>query len=274
MCLGLLPATLDFHSRPRQSEWPPRELMGRMQTIRGMLVCATHKLSSYDEQALQFRLSYSLQELLLVKNMSALVKQGYTAFKLTMKSLLTRQRHCEASEGRKKVCSYHLKTVLFWKLENPASWDMHCPVQLMMILLTSLRAFISKSPPVLPNYFIPECNLFAHTDILDIELLLQVVTQIQADPFKCILDAPISPGLLCGVGTIVRNPYDWDKIAFSYWGLLEEGVCATKGELQEYVNLLERSNPRRRPFRWLLAGWRFYQKNIASGFGRYSTAVV
>ena len=259
MCLGPLPATLDFHSRPRQSEWPPKELMDRMQITPGMLVCATDKLSSGDEQALQFRMSYSAQELLLVKDMPAWVRQGYTAFKLTVKSLLTRRRHCEVSEGRKKVCSYHLKTVLFWTLEDPATWDTHCPFQLIMVLLANLRAFISKSPPVLPNYFIPECNLFAHTDILDVELLLQVVTQIQSDPFKCILDAPISPGLLYGVGPVIRDPYDWDELASSYRDLLKEGLGATKEELQECLHMLERSHPRRRPFRWLMAGCLFYR---------------
>ena len=259
MCSGTLPATRDFHSRQRQGGWPRQEILDRMQIAPGMLVCASHKLSSDDKQALQFRFSFSLQELMLARDMPGWVKQGYTAFKLTVKSLLTRHRHSIASEGRSMVCSYHLKTVLFWTLEDSECWYRHCPFQLFIRLLTSLRTFITKSPPVIPNYFIPECNLFAHTDRLDIELLLQVVTQIQADPFKCILDVPISPGLLYGVGPVIRDPHDWDELASSYRDLLKEGVGATKEELQDCFQMLTRSNPNQRPFRWLLAGCLFYR---------------
>ena len=254
MCAGPLPAIRDFQSRPRQSWWPHRGLMDRMQKAPGMLVCASHKSSDDDQQALHFRASFSLQELMLARDMPMWVKQGYTAFKLTVKSLLARHRHSLASAGRSKVCSYHLKTVLFWTLEDPDIWNVYCPFQFMMRLLTSLRLFITKSPPVLPNYFIPECNLFAHIDRLDIELLLLVIKQIQTDPFKCILDAPSSPGLLYGVGTVVGELEDYRKLVSSLRELEKEDVGASKDRLQQCVHMLEKSNPHRHPFRWLLAG--------------------
>ena len=254
MCHGPLPPIRYFQSRPRQSSWPRRASIDRIQKAPGMLVCASHTLSSDDQQALQFRFSFSLQELMLVKDMPGWVKQGYTAFKLTVKSLLKHHRHCLTSEGRSKVCSYHLKTVLLWTLEDPDSWNMYCPFVFMMRLLTSLQSFIRRSPPVLPNYFIPECNLFESTDRLDIDLLLKAVKQIKADPFKSILDAPSSPGLLYGEGPVDREHEDRQRLVASLRGFYIEGIGASKEQLQECVHMLERSNPHRRPFRWLLAG--------------------
>ena len=193
MCVGPLPAIRDFQSRPRQSGWPRREILDKMQIPPGMLVCASHKLSSSDDQALQFRLSFSLQEIMLAQDMPGWAKQGYIAFKSTIKSSLTRHRHSIASEGRSKVCSYHLKTVLFWTLEDPGSWNMSCPFQFMMKLLASLRSFISRSPPVLPNYFIPKCNLLEHTDRLDIELLRRSWSKSRWTHWNAFLTHPYLP---------------------------------------------------------------------------------
>ena len=219
----------------------------------GMLVCASHKLSPEDEQALQFRVSFSLQELMLTKDMPSWLKQGHIAFKLTVKSMLTRQRYSSESAGRSKVCSYHLKTVLFWTLEDPGSWETHCPYQFMRRLNDPAIIHQQKSA-VLPNHFIPECNLFAHTNRWDIELLLQVVEQIQVDPFKYILDAPSSPGLLYGRGIVVTEPGGWKRLVPSLRGLDRDEVGATKEQLQECAHMLERLTPHQHPFRWLLAG--------------------
>ena len=251
LCIDPHAAMTNYHFRSRQSGWPSKETMARMKISPGMLVCASNKLSRNDQQSLQFRLSFSLQELLLAMDMPRWTKQGYTAFKYTIKSMLTRHRQSVPSEGRSYVCSYHLKTVLLWTLGDREAWTVQCPFQLMMILLASLKSCISKSTPVIPNYFIPESNLLDHTDRKDIDLLLKVIKQIQEEPVMCILDASTSPGELYGKGVVVGKY--WKEWASRLRNFNRDDIGASKEQLQECFHKLEGTNRHRRPFRWLLA---------------------
>ena len=187
-----------FGKRHRKGRWPNERTLRLLCNTRGMLVCTGYKESSLEKQKLQFRYSFSFQELLLVSDMPNWVKQGYIAFKYTVKSGLKRKRKGSVSEGRANVCSYHLKTVMLWALEMEDIWKLECPFRFMMFLVGELRIVLHSDPPKLQHYFIPECNLFQYTDRDDLNLAKDVTLDVQQDPLSAIIQSPEVPHTVYG----------------------------------------------------------------------------
>ena len=253
MCCGPLSCMKLFYRRQRSAHWPNRHTMEKLTNIPGMLVCTGHKLFSEEDQKLQFRFSFSTQEQLLARDMPQWVKQGYIAFKYTIKTHLDKARQFSiVSAGRRNICSYHLKTVLLWTLERPDAWKKPCPFYFMMLLLEHLNAYLQPQPPFLPHYFLPECNLLETTDTDDVYLALCIIYDIQQNPVTAIINAPTSPGQLYGGGEVVGKRQDiWE------WLLLKfnmEGIGASPAEILTALKTLGSRGPDARPFRWLMLG--------------------
>ena len=103
ICCSPLRCMDKFHKRVRAPYWPSDRTLERLRNTRGMIVCMGHRLSPEQDQHLQFRFSFSCQELLLANDMPPWVKQGYIAFKLTVKTKLLHVRGDTVSEGRSKI---------------------------------------------------------------------------------------------------------------------------------------------------------------------------
>ena len=77
------------------------------------------------------------------------------------------------------VCSFHLKTILLWSLENPDTWNQKCPFHLMRLLLLSLEGhLLSRS---LPHYFVPDCDLMKTVSGHELSFTRSCVAEILRD---------------------------------------------------------------------------------------------
>ena len=96
---GRHPAAIAFikRKRPIGSSWPRRKTLNyiRFASVPLLLVCTGHKASRHRD--LEFRLSWSIYEVLLAKDMPLWVRQGYSECSI--------QVYCEEGDGRKtRVC--------------------------------------------------------------------------------------------------------------------------------------------------------------------------
>ena len=198
-CLGPHPAEWAFfeRSRPVGNSWPTRKILRRFKFPRDLLllVCTGPKTSPHRQ--LEFRLSWSVYEVLMAKDIPLWVRQGYVAFKYTVKKEISELRGCSAiEEGRSVISSYHLKNVLFWTLEEPGAWEVSCAFVLFLLLVEKLSGYLkspeSGSPACrLPLYFLPDCNLLENVPISELEFARQAVRRIQKDPVHAILMSPV-----------------------------------------------------------------------------------
>ena len=168
--------------------WP---LLPTMVNIPGILVGVGHSLS--DNKDIEWRTSWSIHELLLAQTLPCWVKQGYWAFKYTVTSKLKRPKKVldqilGKTNGRGQVSSYHMKTILYTYLQEPDAWVETCPYKLCIGLLKKLRSHLWHGN--LPNFFVPECNLFQTTPQEELDRSLLCINQILADPVLAILQSP------------------------------------------------------------------------------------
>ena len=78
------------------------------------------------------------------------------------------------------VCSYHLKTILLWSLEDPGSWEGCCPLRFMLRLLHNLECHLQSRS--LPHYFNIDNNLLANISMHELALARACVVEILRDP--------------------------------------------------------------------------------------------
>ena len=196
-CSRPLPFIQDFCKRQRPGRWPYQHTMKSMCNRIGVLVCVGHKGSPPVLQRTQFRFSFSIQEVLLAKDMPPWVKQGFIAFKYTVTAELKKVKQSAVSEGRSYISSYHMKTVLLWMLErNNHLWHAQCPFHIFLLLIRTFKSHLLSTPPNIPNYFIPECNLLENTDETEIESALHALHQIETDSVSTILGSPQFPEIV------------------------------------------------------------------------------
>ena len=160
---------------------------------------------------LQWRQSCSLQELRLAQDMPDWVKAAFRAFKATMKFVKKRienkgfcgtvlgsrfiarvLRYFLTSKQTVKpcktdvsvVCSFHMKNVLLWQLEEVDSWHM-CSFRLMIQLLVRIDHHLETGH--LPHYFNPECNLLDNVQEAELMLTRHCIKIILSDPVHAMI---------------------------------------------------------------------------------------
>ena len=168
-----------------------------MQSVSPLLVCTGHKDSA--QRDLEFRLSWSVYEILLTKDMPLWVKQAYVAFKYTVKQEMAKVRgDSDRADGRSIISSYHLKNILFWTLEEPTAWQICSPFKLYLKLVENFSGYLN-SPEAessvcrLPLYFLPDCNLLERVPSSEIEFAREAIRNIREDPIMSIMTSPIEP---------------------------------------------------------------------------------
>jgi hypothetical protein len=121
----------------------------------------------------EWRLSYSMAELILSRHIPPVARACFLALKGTMK------RHLKAAHG--SFSSYHLKTVLFWALElNPP--DLWCEERVedcFMKLIDTLLEFTRNRN--CSHYFMPQVNLMAPL-VSHLDNLSLLLSKIKSNP--------------------------------------------------------------------------------------------
>jgi len=136
--------------RQRHHQWPSTHIQREIAGMEGYLVPVGHKLSEF--QDIEWRISYTTAEQKLVKNMQDEQIRLYAAMKMIHKDFL--KPNCE------NFTSYFVKNIIFWVLEFTPIWAF-TPSQFLdrvISTLCHLKRFLKRY--FLPNYIIPERNMF------------------------------------------------------------------------------------------------------------------
>ena len=208
--------------------WPTAEQLAAFIGFPMLLVLIGFKGSS--QFHLEARMSWSHLELILIACLPMWIKQGYVAFKYTLKGILSscRGKNELPEEGRSVVSSYHLKTTLFYHLEdNPPQPD-GCPLRLVLDLLCRLQTFLENRKQ--PHFFMPECDLLKTVSDKEYEYALNAVKLFSKDPLQAILQSPIEPKEIYGN----VNPDDLSGM------FCKLSTCHNKQNLDDMRDVFER----------------------------------
>ncbi|XP_062572649.1 uncharacterized protein LOC134234589 [Saccostrea cucullata] len=117
-------------------------------------VAIGHKLGRHEDH--EWRISFSLAEQKLVYSMNHSQFLTYGLLKL----FLTEMINNGVGDGDKLLCSYHMKTSVFWVIQQNTipHW---CPQNLLVCFWVCFKLILKwVYDGVCPNFFIPENNMF------------------------------------------------------------------------------------------------------------------
>ena len=136
--------------RQRHHQWPSKHLQREIAEMEGYLVPLGFKQSEF--QDIEWRISYTTAEQRLVHNMQDEQVRLYAAMKMIHRDIL--KPKC------KHFTSYFVKNLVFWVLEFTPIWAF-TPSQFfdrVISTLCHLKRHLKRY--FLPNYIIPERNMF------------------------------------------------------------------------------------------------------------------
>ncbi|XP_065936912.1 uncharacterized protein [Magallana gigas] len=138
----------------RCHSWPDPEVVHDIVRNGCHFVAIGHPLGPNEN--LQWRFSFSLAECKLVYSMNHSQFLIYGLLKCFLKEVINQQ----SEETNKLLCSYHMKTTVFWAIQQNTlpHW---CPQNLLAgfwICFKLLLKWVHEG--VCPNFFIPQNNLF------------------------------------------------------------------------------------------------------------------
>lgn len=141
-------------SRLRPSGWPSPEIISEIVLQGCLLVPIGSKSSCSKSHPFEWRFSFSLSEKLLVHSFNHTQLLCYALLKIWLKELLNSD-----NIRNKQLCSYFMKTVLFWILEEyeNLNWIPKNLLYCFLLCIDRLHYWIVCG--YFPNYFIPEHNM-------------------------------------------------------------------------------------------------------------------
>ena len=170
-------AAREWPSRQREYAWPTPHDIKAIVDFGFHLVPVGHPHS--DMNMMEWRISFSVAERTLVWSFNHVQIQCYAVLKLILKEFIN--PHC--SHPCRVLCSYFIKTFLFWEYEKTDSsfWCKHNSRECVMRLLANICDCIRVRS--LKHYFIPSFNLLSvkMTDEAQMELLRIFDIILQSD---------------------------------------------------------------------------------------------
>ncbi|XP_076107325.1 uncharacterized protein LOC143075677 [Mytilus galloprovincialis] len=141
--------------RKRKYGWPSREMIQNIQSQSCHLVPVSSKVDARTTEEIEWRLSFSFAERELVHSFSHTQLLVYGLLKLILKEVI-----CVHHDIAEHLCSYFLKTTIFWVIEdNPQSiWNVDFLILSFHLCLERLIQFIVEEN--CPNYFVRINNMF------------------------------------------------------------------------------------------------------------------
>nr|XP_022346225.1 uncharacterized protein LOC111138503 [Crassostrea virginica] len=137
----------------RCHSWPPPHVVNDIIRSGCHFVAIGHKLGKHADN--EWRISFSLAERKLVYAMNHTQFLTYGLLKYFVKEF-----NKGKSEDKKLLCSYHMKTAIFWAIQQNtiAHW---CPQNLLAGFWVCFKLLLKwVYEGVCPNFFIPENNMF------------------------------------------------------------------------------------------------------------------
>lgn len=144
----------EWTTRFRISSWPSKTLVDSAVRHGCHVVPKSHPNTQTN---LDWRISFSFAEKLLIGDLNEAQRLAYRIFKCIWRQFLKHPH-------KPGVQSYHLKTILLWSCERipKTEWTEETLSERIHDLLKSLAYCLLNH--ALPNYFVSECNLFDHID--------------------------------------------------------------------------------------------------------------
>nr|XP_022302107.1 uncharacterized protein LOC111110066 [Crassostrea virginica] len=138
----------------RCHSWPDREVVNEIVRNGCHFVPIGHPLGLHKHE--EWRISFSLAEHKLVHSMNHCQFLTYGLLKIFLKEVIDKQ----SKETNKLLCSYHMKTVIFWVIQQNAV-PLWCPQNLLAGFWVCFKLLLKwVYEGVCPNFFIPANNLF------------------------------------------------------------------------------------------------------------------
>lgn len=130
-----------------------------------------------------WRLSFSVAEKQLIHSFNYTQLLCYALLKLTLKRIINANDHANGL-----LCSYFLKTALFWVSEEVDIKTFQSPGLLYCFTLCINKLILWVNNCFCPNYFIPDHNMF-HGKICpdNNAILIQVLHSITSDGMDCLI---------------------------------------------------------------------------------------
>ncbi|XP_063436221.1 uncharacterized protein LOC134717655 [Mytilus trossulus] len=156
-----------------RQQWPPNPVIDKIKKSGCLLVPIGPKIGS--DSNLLWRISFSNAEKLLVHSFNLTQLLCYGLLKVTLKSILNK------NEGVKDLlCSYFLKTALFWVSEEVNLEMFQLPKLFICFSLCLDKLMLWVNNCYCPNFFIPEHNMFlGKIDQSNNKILLSVLESIK-----------------------------------------------------------------------------------------------
>ena len=168
---------LEWVQRPRLFGWPTSQDVQTITDFGFHLVPVGHPLSG--TKLIEWRLSFSIAERTLVWSLNHVQMQCYAVMKIILKEFIK----IRCSLENQVLCSYFIKTFLFWQYETTELnfWRKDNIRECIKYLLTEFSKCIQEG--LLRHYFIPSFNLLSvkFTRKAQIELLQLFDIAVQND---------------------------------------------------------------------------------------------
>lgn len=134
--------------------WPNRQILQDIVNKECHLVAIGHKLGNHEEE--EWMISFSLAEKALVYSMNHSQFLLYGLMKLFLKEIINKG----LDEEENILCSYHIKTAIFWTLQQGSLLEC-CQRNFLKCFWVCFK-LVTKwvYEGVCPNFFIPENNMF------------------------------------------------------------------------------------------------------------------
>ena len=145
----------EWIKRPRHYGWPTSNDVADITNFGCHLVPVGHQLSPRKE--MEWRISFSVAERTLVWAFNHVQIKCYAILKIILKEFIK----VNCSPKNYVLCSYFIKTFLFWKIENTETtfWRAENFRDCIMFLLREFRQCIQDR--ILRHYFFPTFNLLS-----------------------------------------------------------------------------------------------------------------
>ena len=159
----------EWLTRHRLFDWPPSNVLETCKVLGCLFVSIGHPLS--EERHMQWRVSFSYQERLLISQFNSVQLKIFILLKLIKKDRINK------SMMKESLSSYHIKTCMLYMIENTPS-DFWRPDNMLICLIRCLEMIqVWVQNGVCPNYFIPGENMFERRVHGEVRENLQLVLQ-------------------------------------------------------------------------------------------------
>nr|XP_034322929.1 uncharacterized protein LOC105346791 isoform X1 [Crassostrea gigas] len=138
----------------RCHSWPPPHVVNDIVRNGCHFVAIGHKLGNHEDN--EWRISFSQAEYKLVYSMNHTQFLTYGLLKLFLKEIINNG----LGDEDKLLCSYHMKTAVFWAIQQNTlpHW---CPQNLLASFWVCFKLLLKwVYEGISPNFFIPENNMF------------------------------------------------------------------------------------------------------------------